>query len=71
MATLTDTIERTGVATTRRTLRTAIACAFTAEIHRSGIGPRITACGAAFQIVGTTTCDFLTALIGTAAERLT
>jgi hypothetical protein len=71
MATLTDTIERTGVAATRRTLHAAIAGTLGVEVPRAGIRPCITAGGTAFQVVGSTTCNFLTALLSPAAERLT
>ena len=71
MATLTDTIERTGVAATRRTLHAAITGALGVEVPRTSIRPRITAGRTAFQIIGAAACNFLPALLSTAAERLT
>jgi hypothetical protein len=71
MATLTDTIERTGVAATRRTLHAAIAGTLGVEVPRAGIRPRITTVGTALQVVGSTTCNFLTTLLSPAAECLT
>jgi hypothetical protein len=70
MTTLSDTIERTGIATTRRTLHAAIAGALGVEIPRAGVRPCITAGGTAFQVVGSTTCNFLTTLFSPAAECL-
>ena len=70
MTTLSDTIERTGVAATRRTLYAAITGALGVEVPRTSIRPRITAGGTAFQIIGAAACNFLTALLSPAAESL-
>ncbi len=70
MATLTDTIERSGVAATRRTLHAAIAGALGVEVPRAGIRSCITTGRTALQIVGSTTRNFLPALLSPAAECL-